>query len=242
MSTVQNKANIESNRRKIFELENQVLHNRALAHATRSLVIENQAVTAKNYQAAFAGNRQLANQNTDDAFRNRSAIARNIKATTPVEVNYKEALANKVKLEFLEHRARLNERVIRNTETLASVNRQLIDVNRSIMDGNEEIAQFNAKIIASNAELLANGVDASKATPESNAELIAANKHKIEDIKQRSNKNKERINELFETANRNRASVVANGQAILDRRERILANHAKIVVNQGKVADFIAKL
>jgi hypothetical protein len=242
MSTTENKSNIQANRRKIFELENHVLYNRALAHATRSLVVENQAVIRKNYGAAFNGNRQLANQNTDDLFRNRLAIIRNIEAKTPVEVNYKEALTNRTKLEFLAHRSKLNERVIKISEDLSGINKQLIDVNRSILDTNEEIVQFNAKLIANNAELLSHGVDASKATPESNAELIAHNSAKIAEISKRAAANKEHIQGLFDAAARNRAATVSNAQAILDRRDRILENHNKIVANQKKVASFISKI
>jgi len=242
MSTAENKQNIEINRRKIFELENAVLYNRALAHATRSLVVENHAVINKNYTAAFNGNRQLANQNTDDLFRNRTAIVRNIHAKNQVETNYKEALANKTKLEFLAHRSRLNERVLKISEDLSAINKQLIDVNRAVMDTNEEIVQFNGKLIDGNSQLLANGVDASKATPESNAELIAENKKTIEDIQKRSAANKDRIQALFEATARNRAATVANAQAILDRRERILENHKKIEANQKKVANFISKI
>ena len=41
---------------------------------TRSLVLENASWIRKNYEAAFTGNRQLANQNTDDLFRNRTTL------------------------------------------------------------------------------------------------------------------------------------------------------------------------
>jgi len=241
-SVAENKSNIEANRRKIFELENSVLYNLALAHATRSLVVENHAIINKNYAAAFNGNRPLANQNTDDLFRNRTAIVRNIKATTPVEVNYKEALANKTKLEFLQHRSKLNERVLNISDRLSAINKELIDVNRSIMDTNEEIVQFNGKLIERNTQLLASGVDASKATPESNAELIAANSALISEISKRAAANKDHIQALYEAAGRNRAATVANAQAILDRRERIQENHSKIAANQKKVAAFISKI
>jgi len=240
-NATENKNKIQVNRRKIFELENQVLYNRALAHATRSLVVENQALIKKNYTAAFNGNRQLANQNTDDVFRNRLAIIRNIEAKTPVEINYKEALTNRTKLEFLAHRSKLNERVIKTSEDLSAVNRKLIDVNRAVIDTNEEIVQFNSKLIASNGELLSGGIDASKATAESNAELISNNEATIAEIQKRAAANKEHIQTLFEATSRNRAAAVANSTSIMDRRERIFANHSKIAANQKRVAQFIAK-
>ena len=68
-----NRKNIKKNRRAIFEVEATVTSNRAKAYATRSIIEENRALILKNYTAAFMGNRQLANQNTDDVFRNRKA-------------------------------------------------------------------------------------------------------------------------------------------------------------------------
>ena len=38
------------------------MYNRGQAYVTRSLVLENAALIRKNYDAAFSGNRQLANQ------------------------------------------------------------------------------------------------------------------------------------------------------------------------------------
>jgi len=237
-----NRAHIQENRRKIFELENRVRSNRSQAYATRALVTENAALINKNYQAAFMGNRQLANQNTEDLFRNRFAIIRNIQAKTDVEANYKEALMNKAKLDFLEHRSKLNERVLSVSDKIAALNRQAIGINRDVMDGNETIAEFNAKQIALNSKLLAEGVDASKATPESNAHLIAENKARIEAVTKRSLANKERVAQLEETTQNNRTSIRSNAESIHARRERIQENRKKIEANQDKVAKFIAKL
>ena len=100
-----NKAAVKKNRRSIFEVEAAVTANRAKAYAARSIVEENRAGILKNYTAAFMGNRQLANQNTDDVFRNRRAIISSIDADTAVEENYRDSLLNEATLEFLEHRA-----------------------------------------------------------------------------------------------------------------------------------------
>jgi len=242
MSVAENTKHISENRGKIFTLENQVLYNRSLAHATRALVTENGALINKNYQAAFVGNRQLANQNTDDVLRNRYAIIRNIPAKSQVETNYREALTNQARLEFLDHRSKLNERVLKVTEQIQAANRSLINVNRDIMDSNETIAQFNKTQIEKNTKLIAEGADASKATPEGNAAIISHNSDKIKEIQKRSEANKERINSVFESAKNNRTAAVANSEAIMARRERILENHRLIAANQAKVAAFISKL
>ena len=49
----------------------------------RSVVEENHDSILKNYHAAFRGNRNLANANTDDLFRNRFAILRAVFSSIP---------------------------------------------------------------------------------------------------------------------------------------------------------------
>ena len=108
----QNKAKIQKNRRAIFEVEAAVTSNRAKAYASRSSIEENRAGILKNYTAAFLGNRQLANQNTDDVFRNRKAVLSTLDPTNEVEENFKESMINLATLDFLEHRAELNATVL----------------------------------------------------------------------------------------------------------------------------------
>ena len=242
MSVEENKKNIQGNRRKIFDLENAVLYNKGQAYLVRSLVQENQASISRNYFAAFLGNRQLANANTEDIFRNRTAIVRNIETPNPVLVNYREALLNKVKLDFLEHRSKLNEKVLSISEQLAAVNRQLIDINRQILDANEEIVKFNADQIAANSQLLSSGVNASSATSASNAALVAENARRIEEIGKRASENKSRISKVRLDAESNKASITANHADINGRRQRILENHEKITANQQLVGRFVGKL
>jgi hypothetical protein len=52
---------------------------RLCRYMARSVVEENHDSILKNYHAAFRGNRNLANANTDDLFRNRYAILRAMK-------------------------------------------------------------------------------------------------------------------------------------------------------------------
>jgi hypothetical protein len=86
--------------------------------------------------------------------------------TDQVQVNYREAMSNRAKLEFLEHRSALNQRVIEVTLDFANINSQLIDTNRKIMDANAGIIDFNSAQIAANSALLKDGVSAAGATAE----------------------------------------------------------------------------
>jgi len=242
MSTAENKANIQANRRKIFELENDVQRNRALAYGTRALIQENGALIKKNYEAAFMGNRQLINFNTDAIFRNRTAAVRNVKADNDVQTNFREALTNRTKLEFLAHRARLNERVIKVSQRFTEINRSLLELNKDILETNEELVRYNRDAIAHNTELLTRGADSGKATPESNAELIKANSKLIAEVRAKVDANRKRTEEVRAAEQKNRELILKNSETINGRRREIEANTEKIAENQGRVASFISNL
>ena len=93
-------------------MEAAVTSNRAKTYASRSSVEENRASILKNYTSAFMGNRQLANQNTDDVFRNRKAILATLDPSNDVQENYKESMTNQANLDFFEHLCRLNHAVL----------------------------------------------------------------------------------------------------------------------------------
>ena len=151
-----NRKNIMRNRKALFGLECQVTANKSKAYATRSAIEENRALILKNYTAAFMGNRQLANQNTDDIFRNRRTILSSLfDAQTDVQKNFVESSLNEASIDYLEHRAELNASVLEVNRMMAEVNAGLIEINSKIMKSNEsivvlivEICSFNSKILA----------------------------------------------------------------------------------------------
>ena len=100
------------------------------------------------------GNRQLANQNTDDIFRNRKAVLSNMPTKNEVEENFVQSMINEANLDFLEHRAALNAAVLGVNDKMVKVNSLLIEINDAIMAANEGIVRFNAKEIAKNTEIL----------------------------------------------------------------------------------------
>jgi len=155
---------VQKNRRAIFEVEAAVTSNRAKAYASRSSVEENRAGILKNYTAAFMGNRQLANQNTDDVFRNRKAILATLETQNDVEENFKESLINQANLDFLEHRSNLNGAVLAVNEKMVAVNKLLIEVNDTIMKANEGIVKFNDNQISQNNKLLDGGIALNRAS------------------------------------------------------------------------------
>ena len=195
-----NKAAIEKNRKTIFQIEAHVMSNKALAYQSRSMIEENRLMILSNYSAAFMGNRQLANANTDEIFNNRAAILQGMAAEGDVQENFVNAQQNKSALDFLRHRSSLNSSVLTISEKLAAINTQLVEINSEIMNANAEIVAFNGEQIAANSEMLNGSLTASSATPESNAQLVAANSESMADLLANVSKNKGKIEELLETA------------------------------------------
>lgn len=234
----ENKKKINANRAAIFELDGAVNHNKAKAYLLRSKVAENTALIAKNYNAAFLGNRQLANENTDALFRNRIALMQALPTNNEVEINYREAKINQAKLAFLDHRSVVNGQVLSISQDMAAVNAQAIAVNRRIMETNEAIREKNSALIAENTTLI--GHDHGTPTPEGNAELIAANARKIEEIKARVATNGATMDALEAQTDANRNSAIENSHQIAQRLVAIKANHDLIAQNRARIAQIIA--
>jgi len=89
-----NIARIRENKGKLYEIEQKVMENKQMIYGERAFIEENRALILKNYAAAFMGNRQMINQNTDDIFKNRYAILKTLKTTTQIEVNFRESKVN----------------------------------------------------------------------------------------------------------------------------------------------------
>ena len=56
-----NKEAIRENRKRIFKIDSEVMTNKTMIYASRSMIEENRLMILSNYSAAFMGNRQIAN-------------------------------------------------------------------------------------------------------------------------------------------------------------------------------------
>lgn len=245
-SVHKNQKAIQENRKKVFTLEHLVAANKASSYLTRSMVKENQASINRNYVAAFEGNRQLANANTDEIFHNRTVLMRNLGKggkLSDVQENLRNALINQAKLEYLDHRSALNAKVNHINEKLAAVNAQLIDVNHEIMAANEEVVQFNAGLITDNASIIKTGMkEMQEATPQSNEQLIAKNTKKIDELTKRVAENQAANKAAYEKAQANRKALEENTAAIYTRRQQMESNGSNIDANATAIAEFIAAI
>ena len=236
MSTKEaNKEAIAKNRKTIFSIESEVLSNKALVYQSRSMIEENRLMIMSNYSAAFMGNRQLANANTDEIFSNRTAILQNMDAQDEVQQNYIDAQTNKSNLDFLKHRSGLNASVLEISKKMADINSQLVAVNREIMDANKSIVEFNATQISANSDMLGGSLSPGSATPQSNADIVAGNTAAMAELTKNISHNRGTILAVLETSEMNAASLMKNKDEINERRVSIMENRKGIADNKAKI-------
>jgi hypothetical protein len=236
MSTKEaNKEAIAKNRKTIFSIESEVLSNKALVYQSRSMIEENRLMIMSNYSAAFMGNRQLANANTDEIFSNRNAILQNMDAQDEVQQNYIDAQTTKSTLDFLKHRSGLNASVLEVSKKMADINAQLVALNREIMDANKSIVEFNATQISYNSDMLGGSLSPGSATPQSNADIVAGNTAAMAELTKNISHNRGTILAVLETSEMNAAALMKNKDEINERRVAIMENRKGIADNKAKI-------
>ena len=226
---------IKANRKRIFKIDAEVMTNKANAYISRSMIEENRLMILSNYSAAFLGNRQLANSNTDEIFENRKTILDNYNTQNDVEENYINAQKNKASLDFLKHRSALNTSVLKISEEMATINAKLIAINKKIMDANQSIVDFNSMQIAENKSLINGRLNPKKATPTSNAKIIKSNSSNMKQLEKNVKNNRKMMTDLISKSQKNADDLMNNKSQIKQRRNSALANRAKILANKSLI-------
>jgi len=233
-----NRKAISANEAKLHNLHLEVMTNKEDLYAIRADIEGNRALILKNYAAAFTGNRQSANQNTEDIWKNRCVILDCLKVEGQDKEIWRDTQYNEASIDFLDHRSKLNNRVAKVNEMMSNINTKLIGVNSAIMQSNEEIVTFNSAQIETNKKLL-EGIVTEKATPEANAERIAKNTERIQVISDRVAKYLEKCQEVKNKVKTNREDILANAKDIEERRARIQANRSTVLENGAMVSELL---
>ena len=235
-----NKAQIQSNRRKIFELEILINANKTKVEVCRASIEQNYASIMRNYNAAYMGNHHLANQETDEILRNRLAIMSNMIAEQEVEINFRESMNNKAQLDFLEHKSAVNKTILEVNKQFTEINKKLIELNRMIMKKNEDTLQFNTENLATNEKFLKGEFHPSKATEKDNKKRIDQNTKRCTKIEEVASDNQKRIIDIQSKTQTNAIDIMKNSVQISERRERINDLQEKVNENQSAVAEMIS--
>ena len=235
-----NKEKIQENRRKIFELDVLVNSNKTKVEVCRAAVEQNYTAIMRNYNAAYMGNHNLLNQNSEEILRNRLAILGNMVAETSVETDFRESMNNMAQLDFLEHKSQVNKTVLEVNKLLSEINSKLIEINRIIMRNNESSLNFNKKNLDQNKKFLDGEFHPSKATDEDNEVRSQQNSDRCAAIEDVASKNLQKILEVQTGTERNAIDILKNAVQISERRENINSVQEEINKNQSEVAEMIS--
>ncbi len=238
-----NKKNIRKNKRHIFELE----CHASTAYAESMLLIadieENRALLSRNFSAAFNGNRAIAVDNIEDLYRCRMLMVDALEAETDIEVNFKSAMANKLRIDLLENKFLLNEKLREVAGQMSAVNELLVSLNKLIADSNEMLADQGAEMVSENAEWIDGGTlgVVKSASSESNLELVNDNAARLAVLLEQATDAERGAKMTSRQIATETKQILDTGDDIADRRARIQAEREKVVANQKRSSELMSK-
>lgn len=241
--SAQNAANIRKNKRRIFELECQV----STAYAELMLLVanveENRALLMRNFTSAFNGNRAIAIDNVEDLYRCRMLMVDALDAKTEPEQNFKNAMTNSLRIDLLENRFVLNEKLREVASQMAEINVLVIALNQLVADANEALADQGAEMVSENAAWIDGELDKlfASANPTNNAKIVESNTERLISLVEKAHIAEQQAHEMVNVVEGRTKIILDAGDDIADRRERIQADREKVVANQKRSADLMSK-
>ncbi len=238
-----NKKNIRKNKRHIFELECQA----STAYAESMLLIadieENRALLSRNFSAAFNGNRAIAVDNIEDLYRCRMLMVDALEAKTDIEQNFKSAMANKLRIDLLENKFSLNEKLREVASQMSTINELLVSLNKLVADSNEMLADQGAEMVSENAEWIDGDIlnTIKSASSDGNSELVNDNAGRLEALSEQANVSEQGAKMALQQIATETKQILDSGDGIADRRARIQAEREKVVANQKRSSELMSK-
>ncbi|MBT3592558.1 MAG: hypothetical protein HN519_01160 [Hellea sp.] len=211
-----------SPQRQIERLWSEVLETKSIGYLLRAKIEQNLAMLITNINSSFMGNRQLANQNTEDIY---YSLRKIIESRVDDNGNVDEYLISSSDAAFIEHRSKLNRKINDVSAELNEVNNKLLSIHRKVMKNNDEIIKFNTKNLEVAYNFIMGGdskVDAKTLSAEDiDIKCAALNKHN-----KQNNKNTAKLMEIVNEALDN--TIEAQSQ-VSEKRERIFENRKVIM-------------
>tara|TARA_A100000164_G_scaffold344755_1_gene344076 strand:+ start:254 stop:982 length:729 start_codon:yes stop_codon:yes gene_type:complete len=235
------KNKILRNKRAIFDTEASVQFNVAQVQVSRSVIEENLTDAQQSYLISAAGNRELIMRTTDDVFRNRLALIEQLSPEGKDQESFKLSMANRVKVEYLEHRAKINRKMVKINNQMADAIASLGDVTQKFFELNEEMVNYIDEVSDSNGQWqdgeLKGMMDsvlpaANESRVNEIAEVVAGIKNAASETRNLINQSFERGSELKEKLN----DLQDDGNEM---REGVISLREKVDANQKRVSEKI---
>lgn len=143
---------IAKNKRAIFDVEAIVQFNVGQIQVARSTIEENITDAQQSYLVNAGGNRELIMRTTDDVFRNRLTMIDQLNPTSIDQEAFQLSMANRVKVEYLDHRSKINRKMATIALKMAEAIKALGEVSETFYELNEEMVNYIDEIADSNGQ------------------------------------------------------------------------------------------
>jgi len=238
-----NEGNIRKNKRHIFELECQASTSYAESMLLIADIEENRALLNRNFSASFNGNRAIAVDNIEDLYRCRMLMVDALNAKVDVEQNFKSAMGNSLRIDLLENKFFLNQKLREVATQMTAVNELLTSLNKLIADSNEALADQGAEMVAQNAEWIDGELVRmfEAVSADSNAEIVKSNADRLEGLSAQADDAEKEESMTAKQIEAETKSILDVGGDIAARRVRIQAEREKVVANQKRSSTLMSK-
>ena len=238
----ENKIGIRKNKRRIFELEAGVSTTYAELMLLLADIEENRALLNRNFTSSFMGNRAIVVDNVNDLFNSRLIMIDSLEPKT-VESNFQTMFSNSVKIDQLENRTQLNEKLSEIIGRVQEVNVMLQAINTLVADANETIVEQVDTMISENAEWVDGELTKrmSSAAANANKQGVSTNHERLNKLINNSDIAESSAAEILKRVSTVTKSILESGEDITRRRDAIQADRERVVANQRRTADMIIK-
>jgi uncharacterized coiled-coil DUF342 family protein len=235
------KNKILKNKRAIFDTEAVVQFNVAQIQVARSVIEENITDAQQSYLINAAGNRELIMRTTDDVFRNRMMMIELLQPTNNDQEAFQLSMANRVKVEYLEHRSKMNRKMVAINQKMADAIKALGDVTQTFYELNEEMVNYIDEIADSNGQWLdgelAQMMESSSG--HGNEGRVSEIEEVLNSIKNSSAETRKIITESFSTGDTLKERLNGLQDEGNEMRDSVISLREKVDANQKRVSDHI---
>jgi uncharacterized coiled-coil DUF342 family protein len=208
---------IAKNKRAIFDIEAIVQFNVGQIQVARSTIEENITDAQQSYLVNAGGNRELIMRTTDDVFRNRLMMIDQLSPTNTDQEAFQLSMANRVKVEYLDHRSKINRKMASIALKMAEAIKALGEVSETFYELNEEMVNYIDEIADSNGEI---------------EELVR-------NIRNSSVETRKIIDDTFSTGETLKERLNNMQDAGNELRDQVISLREKVDANQKRVSDKI---
>jgi len=231
---------IAKNKRAIFDVEAIVQFNVGQIQVARSTIEENITDAQQSYLVNAGGNRELIMRTTDDVFRNRLMMIEQLNPTNGDQEAFQLSMANRVKVEYLDHRTKINRKMATIALKMAEAIKALGEVSEAFYEVNEEMVNYIDEIADSNGQWLDGELkQMDSASHHGNEMRVGEIEEVAKSIRNSSTETRKIIDETFATGETLKEKLNNMQDAGNELRDQVISLREKVDANQKRVSERI---